>query len=206
MSRECKGTFLARERRDNKGSSPRCTHEGFCACTSEGLHAFAHVALLVIRMCTRARLAGVIRNSFLFNLLLTSQPTPPLLHKERRHRSRWLTPDDSCVSNDSEEEAQQGERRVIIPEPPGLELPGLPDFLPVRGVETEARVVQRGETANAGSRLRPRYKEMKDMRLFEDIVSEDVSDKLSDRALVFFSWNARSKRGKGTHCAVGRFM
>ena len=38
------GIFLARERRDNKDSSPRCTHEGFCACTSEGLHAFANVA------------------------------------------------------------------------------------------------------------------------------------------------------------------
>ena len=49
-----------------------------------------------------------------------------------------------CVSNDSEEEAQQGARRVIIPEPPGLELPGLPDFfLPPRSVETEAREVDR---------------------------------------------------------------
>ena len=44
MSRECEGIFLARERRDNKDSSPRCAHEGFCACTSEGLHAFANVA------------------------------------------------------------------------------------------------------------------------------------------------------------------
>ena len=43
MSRECEGIFLARERRDNKDSSPKCTHEGFC--TSEGLHAFAHVTL-----------------------------------------------------------------------------------------------------------------------------------------------------------------
>ena len=45
MSRECKGIFLARERRDNKDSSPRCTHEGFCPCAREGLHAFADVAL-----------------------------------------------------------------------------------------------------------------------------------------------------------------
>ena len=43
---------------------------------------------------------------------------------------------------------------MIIPEPPGLELSGLPDFLPPRSVETEARV-QRGVTDNAGSRLRP---------------------------------------------------
>ena len=68
-----------------------------------------------------------------------SQRTPPLLDKERRHWSPWLTPADSCVSNDSEEEAQQGARRVIIPEPPGLELLGFPDFLFLRSVETEAR-------------------------------------------------------------------
>ena len=35
MSFGCEGIFLARERRDNKDSSPRCTHEGFCACTNE---------------------------------------------------------------------------------------------------------------------------------------------------------------------------
>ena len=76
---------------------------------------------------------------------------------------------------------------MIIPEPPGLELPGLPDFLPPRSVETEARVVQRGVIANAGSLLRPRHTEMKDMRLFEDIVSEEVSDKFSGpgRACLF---------------------
>ena len=91
--------------------------------------------LKVIRMCTRARLAGATRDSFFFQLQLVAHV---------------------CVSNDSEEEAQQGARRVIIPEPPGLELPGLPDFLPPRSVETEAREVQRGVTANAGSRLRPK--------------------------------------------------
>ena len=117
-------------------------------------------------MCARARLAGAARNSFLFSLLLMSQRTPPVLDKERRHRSPWLTPADSCVSNDTEEEAQQGERRVIIPEPPGLELPGLPDFLLLRSVETQSRVVQHGVTANAGRPLRPRYKEIKDMRPF----------------------------------------
>ena len=136
--------------------------------------------------------AHVIR--FCFTLLLTSQRTLLLLHKERRHRSPWLTPADSCVSNDSEEEAQQGERRVIIPEPPGLELPGLPDFLFPRSVETEARVVQSGVIANAGSRLRPRHTEMKDMRLFEDIVSEEVSDKCFDQALVFFSVGTHGRR------------
>ena len=48
--------------------------------------------------------------------------------------------------------------------PPGLELSGLPDFFPLRCVETEARVVQRGVTAYAGSRLRLRFKEMEDVR------------------------------------------
>ena len=145
-------------------------------------------------MCTRARLAGATRNSFFFNLLLTSQRTLLLLDKERRHWSPRLTPADSCVSNDSEEEAQQGERRVIIPEPPGLELPGFPDFLPPRSVETEARVVQRGVTANAGSRQRPRYKEMKGMRLFEDIVSEEFSEKFSDQGRLSFSVGKQGRR------------
>ena len=99
-----------------------------------------------------------------------------------------------CVSNDSEEEAQQGERRVIIPEPPGLEPLGFSDFLPPRSVETEARVVQRGVIGNAGSRLRPRYKEMKGMRLFEDIVSEEVSDKFSDQGRLSFSVGTQGRR------------
>ena len=47
-------------------------------------------------------------------------------------------------------------------------------------------MVQRGVTANAGRPLRPRHTEMKDMKLFEDIVSEEVSDKLfRPWALVF---------------------
>ena len=100
---------------------------------------------------------------FCFSLLLTSQRTLLLLDKETL---------------------------AIIPEPPGLELPGFSDFLPPRSVETEARVVQRGVTPNAGS-LRPRYKEMKDMRLFEDIVSE-----LSDQARLSFSVGTQG-RGEG---------
>ena len=101
--------------------------------------------LKVIRMCTRARLAGTMKNSFLFSLFcLTkrkgigargSHPMTPASRTILRRRLNRV-------------------RRVIIPEPPGLELPGLSDFLSVRGVETEARVVQRGVTANAKSRLR----------------------------------------------------
>ena len=141
--------------------------------------------LKVIRMCTRARLAGATRDSFLFQLVA-----------------------NVCVSNDSEEEAQQGARRVIIPEPPGLELPDLPDFLSPRSVETEAREVQRGVTANAGSRLRPWYKkEMKDMSLFRRrCVRRSQRQVFRPGTLVFFSWNARSKRGKVKQCVVGRFM
>ena len=83
---------------------------------------------------------------------------------------------------------------MIIPEPPGLELPGLPDFLPPRSVETEARVVQRGVIGNAGSPLRPRKKEMKGMRLFEDVVSEEVSEKFSDQARLSFSVGTQGRR------------
>ena len=83
---------------------------------------------------------------------------------------------------------------MIIPEPPGLELPGFPDFLPPRSVETEARVVQRGVIGNTGSRLRHRHTEMKDMRLFENIVSEEVSDKCFDQARLSFSVGTQGRR------------
>ena len=46
-------------------------------------------------------------------------------------------------------------------------------------------MVQRGVTANAGSRLRPLHKEMKDMRFFDRIVSEKVSEKVSDKGRLF---------------------
>ena len=85
---------------------------------------------------------------------------------------------------------------MIIPESPGVELPVLPDFFFPRSVRDRGAVVQRGVIANAGSRLRPRHTEMKDMRLFEDIVSEEVSDKCFDQALVFFSVGTHG-RGEG---------
>ena len=97
MSRECEGIFLARERRD--APTKDFARERVKDCTRSR----TSQCLKVIRMCTRARLAGAARNSFLFSLLLMSQRTPPVLDKERRHRSPSLTPADSCVSNDSEE-------------------------------------------------------------------------------------------------------
>ena len=73
MSRECKGIFVARELRDDEDSSPKCAREGFArAPAKDCMRSRTSHCLKVIRMCTRARLAGAIRNSFLFNLLLTS--------------------------------------------------------------------------------------------------------------------------------------
>ena len=93
-------------------------------------------------MCTRARLAGAMRKSVLFSLLLTSQRAPPLLDTGARG-SHPLIPASRTVLRRRLNSA----RRVIILELPGLELPGLLDFLPLRSVETEARVVQRSVTA-----------------------------------------------------------
>ena len=55
-------------------------------------------------------------------------------------------------------------------------------------------MVQRGVTANAGRPLRPRYKEIKDMKLFEDIVSEEVSEKFSDHGRLFLSVGTQGRR------------
>ena len=97
MSRECEGIFVARERRDNKDSSPKCAHEGFArAQAKDCMRSGTSHCLKVIRMCTRARVAVAIGNSFLFSLLLTSQRTPLLPDKERRQWIPWFTPADSC--------------------------------------------------------------------------------------------------------------
>ena len=68
MSRECEGIFIARERRDDEDSSPKCAHEGFSrARAKDCMRSGTSRCLKVIRMCTRPRLAGAARNSFLFH-------------------------------------------------------------------------------------------------------------------------------------------
>ena len=43
--------------------------------------------------------------------------------------------------------------------------------------------------------MHPRYKQMKDIRPFEEIIAEQVSDRLSDQTcLSILSWNAGLKR------------
>ena len=58
-----------------------------------------------------------------------------------------------------------------------------------------------------GSRLRPRYKEIQDMRLFEDTVSEEVTDKLSNLSFVFFfELKRRVEERQSDKLRSGRFM
>ena len=67
MSRECSGIFLSRGRRDNKDSSPKCAHEGFArARVKDCMRSRTPHCLKVIRMCTRARLAGA-KKKFVFS-------------------------------------------------------------------------------------------------------------------------------------------
>ena len=92
-------------------------------------------------------MADVIRFVFCSNLVGHVATDASFGSERERERggtgTRGSHPAGSYVSNEFEEEAPQDKRRVIIPEPSGLELSGLPDFLPPRSVETEAWVVQR---------------------------------------------------------------
>ena len=65
---------------------------------------------------------------------------------------------------------------------------------------------QIGVTAKAGSHLHPRYKQMKDVRPFEEIRAEQGSDGVRDQTrLSILSWNAGLKRFKATHSVVGSY-
>ena len=59
-------------------------------------------------------------------------------------------------------------------------------------------------TATAASHLHPRYKHMQDKRPFEEIITEQVCDGVSDQTrLSILSQTAGLKRGKVTDSAVG---
>ena len=65
---------------------------------------------------------------------------------------------------------------------------------------------QTGTTVKAGSHLHPRYKQIKDMRLFEGIINEQFSGLKDQTRLSILSRNAGSKRGKVTNKVLGCFQ
>ena len=61
-------------------------------------------------------------------------------------------------------------------------------------------------TAKAESRLHPRYKQMKDARQFEAVVSDKSSGELSDqKRLSILNWNVGPERGEVTSSTAGTF-
>ena len=61
----------------------------------------------------------------------------------------------------------------VVTAPPGLSDPFIKE-VKMRDPGPESHGCQTGVTAKAGSHLHPRYKHMKDIRLFEGIISEQV--------------------------------
>ena len=108
----------------------------------------------------------------------------------------WLAPTESCESDETEDE---GTAPFIAP-------PGLPDPLIEETRIGEVVGCQTGATAKAENRLHPRYKQIKDARPFEGIITEKNSSEPSgQKRLSILSWNAGPKRGEVTSSMVGSF-
>ena len=86
-------------------------------------------------------------------------------------------------------------------------LPGLPDSLiEEMRIREPMLECQTGVTEKVESHLHPRYKQMKDTRPFEEIMSEQISDGLSDQTrLSVLRWTAGPKRGKVANSVVAPF-
>ena len=130
----------------------------------------------------------------MFRRLSLAEPSRRMALKER---SPWLTPTESCESDETEVEDEKPFRPPL----------GLPDSLieetrirdPMRGCQTDV-------TTKVGSHEHPRYKQMKDTWPFEGIVSVKSSDERSDQtSFSVLSWNAGPKRGKVANSEVGPF-
>ena len=124
----------------------------------------------------------------MFRRLTLMEPARRAVPKERKS---WHTPTESCESDETEDEGTAPFRAP----------PGLPDPLidETRGCQTDV-------TAKAENRLHPRYKQMKDARLFEGIITDKNSSELSgQKRLSILSWNAGPKRGEVTSSMVASF-
>ena len=81
--------------------------------------------------------------------------------------------------------------------------PGLPDPLIEEARIRESMLGCQTDVTAKAERLHPRYKQMKDERAFEGIVSDKSSSEVGDQKILsILSWNAGPKRGKVTHSMV----
>ena len=127
----------------------------------------------------------------MFRRLTLMEPARRAVPKERKS---WLTPMESCESDETEDEGTAPFRAP----------PGLPDALIDETRIREVVGCQTDVTAKAENRLHPGYKQMKDARLFEGIITDKNSSELSgQKRHSFLSWNAGPKRGEVTSSMVG---
>ena len=109
-------------------------------------------------------------------------------------RNPWLTPTESCTSDETEEEEVKQ-----LSAPPSL------GYFHRRSDDTRSescfKRVQTGVTGKAESHLHPRYKQMKDVSRFQGIIAKQASDGLRDQTrLSIPSWNAGLRRGNVAGC------
>ena len=129
----------------------------------------------------------------MFRRLTLTEPARRTVPKER---NPWRTPKESCESDETEDGGW---------EPFGVP-PGLPDRLIEETRIREVVGCWTDETAKAENRLHPRYKQMKDARPFEGILTDKNSSELGgQKRLSISSWNAGPKRGEVTSSMVGSF-
>ena len=117
-----------------------------------------------------------------FQRLTLTEPSRRMVLKER---DPWLTPTESCESDETEVEDVPS-RRTEVREP-------------MHGC-------QPGVTTNVERHVHPRYKQMEDIRPFDWIVSVKISDEQSDQTrLSILGWNAGQKRGNVARRVMGSF-
>ena len=114
-----------------------------------------------------------------------------------KQRNPWLTPTESCASDEPEEEE---ERLALTPLACRIPLAKISED-PTRGTNCMDFAAVGPRTLKTASEV-----QMKDIRRFEGIVTEQSSDKLQDQArFSILSCNAGVKRGKVTNSVVGSF-
>ena len=130
----------------------------------------------------------------MFQRLTLTEPSRRIVLKER---SPWLTPTESCESDETEVEDEKPFKAPLGLPGPLIEETRIRD--PMHGCHTDV-------TTEVGSHLHPRYRQMKDMRPFEEIVSVKSSDERSDQtSFSVLSWNPGPKRGKVANSVVESF-
>ena len=118
----------------------------------------------------------------MFRRLTLTEPARRTVPKET---NPWRTPKESCESDETEDEGW---------EPFGAP-PGLPDRLIEETRIREVVGCRTDETAKAENRLHPRYKQMKDARPFQGILTDKNGSELSGKKrLSVFQAGTRDRR------------